>query len=131
MLGCTSRPFVFADLPCDATGDRFKPSSRLFRRKTRSPAAISLTPQTSVNGALHPAKEVPNLRNFYNCLEQHGLELVLLVFIQVIFVTMVYGPIAALPRRSFPRENQVHVALSALSHRKWRLRRLLPLIGLT
>ncbi|HEY1013702.1 MAG TPA: MFS transporter [Herpetosiphonaceae bacterium] len=54
---------------------------------------IKLTPQTMVNGALAaaPVAANPNL-----------VMLVLLIFIQVLFVTMVYGPIAAYLVEAFP-----------------------------
>ena len=50
-------------------------------------------------------------------------KLILLVFIQVIFVTMVYGPIAAYLVEAFPAQDQVHVAVAALPHRQRRVRR--------
>jgi len=56
--------------------------------------AISLTPMTTdATGALVPAKEAPN-PNFW--------ALVALIFIQVIYVCMVYGPIAAYLVEAFP-----------------------------
>ncbi|HXM50317.1 MAG TPA: MFS transporter, partial [Pyrinomonadaceae bacterium] len=58
--------------------------------------AISLTPQTSINGALQPAKEVLTYVDFAQLVSNPvAWKLIGLVFIQVIFVTMVYGPIAA------------------------------------
>ena len=56
------------------------------------------------------------------------MELILLVFIQVIFVTMVYGPIAPISS-SIPGQDQ-YTSLSALSYRQRRVRRVVPLIGL-
>jgi MFS family permease len=55
--------------------------------------AIALTPQTLVNGALAeaPVAANPNIPM-----------LILLIFIQVVFVTMVYGPIAAYLVEAFP-----------------------------
>lgn len=56
--------------------------------------AISLTPQTAgPNGTLIPATEAHN---------PDVLMLIVLVFIQVIYVCMVYGPIAAYLVESFP-----------------------------
>jgi|SRR5712672_1142339 len=49
--------------------------------------------------------------------------LVLLVLIQVIYVCMIYGPIAAYLVEALPRQNSVHIALLAISHRKRRFRR--------
>jgi len=56
--------------------------------------------------------------------------LIALVFAQLIFVCMVYGPIAAyLVEPS--RESPVHFAIPAVSHRQRRVWRLLPVIGLS
>jgi MFS family permease len=62
--------------------------------KSKATGAVSLTPLTvDANGALVPAKEAsnPNLPM-----------LVLLVLIQVIYVCMIYGPIAAYLVEAFP-----------------------------
>ncbi len=65
--------------------------------------AITLTPQTIVNGQLQPAKEVLPYTNFEALITNPiAWKLILLVFIQVIFVTMVYGPIAAYLVEAFP-----------------------------
>jgi len=62
--------------------------------KNKVTGAISLTPMTTDStGALVPAKEAPN--------PAQGM-LVFLVFIQVIYVCMVYGPIAAYLVEAFP-----------------------------
>ena len=47
----------------------------------------------------------------------------LLVFIQVVFVTMVYGPIAAYLVEAFPAQDPLHGAVAAVPHRQRRLRR--------
>ena len=50
-------------------------------------------------------------------------KLSLLVFIQVIFVTMVYGPIAAYLVEAFPAQDPIHRPVASLSHRErslWR-----------
>jgi MFS family permease len=93
--------------------------------------AISLTPQTSVNGVLEPAKEVltfvsvPQLAT-----NSTAWKLVLLVFIQVIFVTMVYGPIAAYLVEAFPARIR-YTSLSLPYHiGNGVFGGLLPLIGL-
>ncbi|MGH9903963.1 MAG: MFS transporter, partial [Pyrinomonadaceae bacterium] len=58
--------------------------------------AITLTPQTIVAGELKPAPEVLSYTGLVNRLSNPiAWKLIGLVFIQVIFVTMVYGPIAA------------------------------------
>jgi MFS family permease len=56
--------------------------------------AVSLTPQTMVDGALRPAPEVLPFVDVATLFSSGtAWQLVLLVFIQVVFVTMVYGPI--------------------------------------
>src|SRR6266436_4458160 len=62
--------------------------------KNKATGAIALTPLTTdANGALVPAKEAPN---------PNVPLLVLLVLIQVIYVCMIYGPIAAYLVEAFP-----------------------------
>ena len=94
--------------------------------------AISLTPQTSINGALQPAKEV---LTFVNVSQLAGSgtawKIMLLVFIQVLFVTMVYGPIAAYLVEAFPAKIR-YTSLSLPYHiGNGVFGGLLPLIGLT
>ena len=94
--------------------------------------AISLTPQTLVNGALEPAKEVLTYVSFPTLI-QSGMawKLILLVFIQVIFVTMVYGPIAAYLVEAFPAKIR-YTSLSLPYHiGNGVFGGLLPLIGLS
>jgi len=86
--------------------------------------AISLTPMTvdPATGAHVPAKEAPN--------PNEGM-LVFLVFIQVIFVCMVYGPIAAFLVESFPAKVR-YTSLSLPYHiGNGVFGGLLPLIGLS
>jgi hypothetical protein len=65
--------------------------------------AIALSPQTLVNGVLEPAKEVLPYAGLSALLSSPiAWKLILLVFVQVIFVTMVYGPIAAYLVEAFP-----------------------------
>jgi MFS family permease len=94
--------------------------------------AINLTPQTSVNGTLQPAKEVltyTGLGNLYR--SSVAWKLVLLVFVQVIFVTMVYGPIAAYLVEAFPAKIR-YTSLSLPYHiGNGVFGGLLPLIGLS
>ncbi|HVG19752.1 MAG TPA: MFS transporter, partial [Blastocatellia bacterium] len=57
--------------------------------------AISLTPMTRVDGELRPAKEVLTYTDFGSFItNMTAWKLILLVLIQVVWVTMVYGPIA-------------------------------------
>ena len=101
-------------------------------QKNQVTGAISLTPQTSVNGTLQPAKEVLTYVDLPHLLSNPvAWKLVLLVFIQVIFVTMVYGPIAAYLVEAFPAKIR-YTALSLPYHiGNGVFGGLLPLIGLT
>jgi MFS family permease len=94
--------------------------------------AIALTPMTSVNGALIPAKEVLTYSDFGSFIANPvAWRLILLVFIQVVFVTMVYGPIAAYLVEAFPAKIR-YTALSLPYHiGNGVFGGLLPLIGLS
>lgn len=86
--------------------------------------AVTLTPQTLVDGVLQPANEVLPYTDISTLLSSStAWKLILLVFIQVFFVTMVYGPIAAYLVEAFPAKNPLHLFIAALSHRQRRLRR--------
>jgi MFS family permease len=91
--------------------------------KNKVTGAISLTPMTTdATGALVPAKEAPS--------PAQGM-LILLVFIQVIYVCMVYGPIAAYLVEAFPAKVR-YTSLSLPYHiGNGVFGGLLPLIGLT
>jgi MFS family permease len=93
--------------------------------------AISLTPQTSVNGTLQPAKEVLSYIDLGHLLSNPvAWKLIMLVFVQVIFVTMVYGPIAAYLVEAFPAKIR-YTSLSLPYHiGNGVFGGLLPLIGL-
>jgi len=92
--------------------------------------AISLVPQTQMDGALQPAAEVLAYTDLGNFLGSPiAWKLILLVFIQVIFVTMVYGPIAAYLVEAFPAKIR-YTALSLPYHiGNGVFGGLLPLIG--
>ena len=94
--------------------------------------AIALTPQTRVDGELRPAAAVLPFRGIADLLSQPAaLMLVALVFVQVIFVTMVYGPIAAYLVEAFPAKIR-YTALSLPYHiGNGVFGGLLPLIGLS
>jgi MFS family permease len=65
--------------------------------------AKSLTPQTLIDGKMQPAKQVLPYTNFASLISNPvAWKLIMLVFIQVFFVTMVYGPIAAYLVEAFP-----------------------------
>jgi MFS family permease len=94
--------------------------------------AVSLTPQTMIDGVLQPAKEVLPYNDFFLLIaDPVAWKLILLVFIQVIFVTMVYGPIAAYLVEAFPAKIR-YTALSLPYHiGNGVFGGLLPLIGLS
>jgi MFS family permease len=94
--------------------------------------AISLTPQALVNGVLQPANEVLPFTNFGSFITSPiAWKLILLVLIQVVFVTMVYGPIAAYLVEAFPAKIR-YTSLSLPYHiGNGVFGGLLPLIGLT
>ncbi len=65
--------------------------------------ASSLTPWSIVDGVREPAKEVLTYTGFTDLISNSATwKLVFLIFIQVFFVTMVYGPIAAYLVEAFP-----------------------------
>lgn len=101
-------------------------------QRNTTTGAISLTPQARINGALQPAKEVLPYTSFATFISDPvALKLILLVFIQVIFVTMVYGPIAAYLVEAFPAKIR-YTALSLPYHiGNGVFGGLLPLIGLS
>jgi MFS family permease len=101
-------------------------------QKSDITGAISLTPQTMVNGKLEAAKEVLPYSNFESFISSPtAWKLILLVFIQVFFVTMVYGPIAAYLVEAFPAKIR-YTALSLPYHiGNGVFGGLLPLIGLS
>jgi hypothetical protein len=94
--------------------------------------AISLIPQTEVNGQLQAAKEVLPYVDFSTLLGSPiAWKLILLVFIQVFFVTMVYGPIAAYLVEAFPAKIR-YTSLSLPYHiGNGVFGGLLPVIGLS
>ena len=93
--------------------------------------AFSLTPQTMVDGTLRPAAEVLPFVDVLTLLSNGtAWKLILLVFIQVVFVTMVYGPIAAYLVEAFPAKIR-YTALSLPYHiGNGVFGGLLPVIGL-
>jgi hypothetical protein len=95
--------------------------------------AISLTPQTrDADGALKPAPKVLEYTNFGEFITNStAWKLILLVFIQVVWVTMVYGPIAAYLVEAFPAKIR-YTALSLPYHiGNGVFGGLLPVIGLS
>ncbi|HEX2269079.1 MAG TPA: MFS transporter [Pyrinomonadaceae bacterium] len=100
-------------------------------RRNETTGAVSLTPQTMVNGELQPAKEVLPYTGFESFIRDPvAWKLILLVFVQVFFVTMVYGPIAAYLVEAFPAKIR-YTALSLPYHiGNGVFGGLLPVIGL-
>src|SRR6185369_2972527 len=94
--------------------------------------ATSLIPQTEVNGQLEAAKEVLPYVNISTLISNPvAWKLIGLVFIQVVFVTMVYGPIAAYLVEAFPAKIR-YTALSLPYHiGNGVFGGLLPVIGLS
>jgi len=94
--------------------------------------AISLTPMAMVDGALAPAKEVLTFTTVGALASSSAAwMLVGLVFIQLVFVAMVYGPIAAYLVEAFPAKIR-YTALSLPYHiGNGIFGGLLPLIGLS
>jgi MFS family permease len=93
--------------------------------------AISLTPMQGTGDELRPAREVLPYTSFVALAQEPAaLKLVGLIFIQLIFVTMVYGPIAAYLVEAFPARIR-YTALSLPYHiGNGVFGGLLPLIGL-
>jgi MFS family permease len=94
--------------------------------------AISLVPQTLVGDSLQPARVVLPYTDLSSLIGNPAAwKLILLVFIQVIFVTMVYGPIAAYLVEAFPAKIR-YTALSLPYHiGNGVFGGLLPVIGLS
>jgi MFS family permease len=132
LLGCLLAAFSY--IPIYHAMQAAAGSNVVTAISQRSPVtgAISLTPQTDVGGALQPAKEVLTYTDFNSFISNSvAWKLILLVFIQVIFVTMVYGPIAAYLVEAFPAKIR-YTSLSLPYHiGNGVFGGLLPLIGLT
>jgi len=94
--------------------------------------AISLTPQAMVDGVLVPAPEVLTYQGFADLATRRSAwMLVGFVFLQVVLVTMVYGPIAAYLVEAFPARIR-YTAMSLPYHiGNGVFGGLLPLIGLS
>jgi MFS family permease len=98
----------------------------------RVTGAISLTPQALINGKLQPVAEVLTYTDFSAFISNPvAWKLILLVLLQVVFVTMVYGPIAAYLVEAFPAKIR-YTSLSLPYHiGNGIFGGLLPLIGLS
>lgn len=123
MLGCLLAVVTY--MPIYKAMERAAGNHVVTVRSTRNKVtgAIALTPMTTdASGALIPAKEAPNPDKWM---------LIGLVFIQVIYVCMVYGPIAAYLVEAFPARVR-YTSLSLPYHiGNGVFGGLLPLIGLS
>ncbi len=102
-------------------------------QKNPATGALTLTPQTSdASGNLAPAPKVLPYTNFGELMSNAAAwKLIFLIFIQVVWVTMVYGPIAAYLVEAFPAKIR-YTALSLPYHiGNGVFGGLLPLIGLS
>ncbi len=101
-------------------------------RRNEVTGALSLTPQALVDGVLQPAGQALPFTSVAALLtDPIAWRLIFLVFIQVIFVTLVYGPIAAYLVEAFPARIR-YTALSLPYHiGNGVFGGLLPLIGLS
>jgi MFS family permease len=131
MAGCLLAALSY--IPIYGAMQRVAGSEVVTAISQRNPVtgAISLTPQTMVNGALQPAREVLTFRGINELASTPAAwQLVALIFIQLVLVTMVYGPIAAYLVEAFPAKIR-YTALSLPYHiGNGVFGGLLPLIGL-
>jgi MFS family permease len=123
MAGCLLGVLTY--LPIYKAMERAAGNNVVTVKSTRNKVtgAIALTAMTTdPSGALVPAKEAPN---------PNRTLLVLLVFVQVLYVCMVYGPIAAYLIEAFPAKIR-YTSLSLPYHiGNGVFGGLLPLIGLS
>ena len=130
MLGCLLAAISY--IPIYRAMQAAAGSNVVTASPVRNPVtgAISLTPQTMVNGVLQPAPQVLPYADFGTLITNPiTWKLILLVFVQVIFVTMVYGPIAAYLVEAFPAKIR-YTSLSLPYHiGNGVFGGLLPLIG--
>ena len=132
MAGCLLA--VVSYLPIYHAMQRAAGSGVVTAISQRNPVtgAISLTPQAMVGGVLTPAPEVLTYRGVGElATNRSAWMLVGLVFVQVVLVTMVYGPIAAYLVEAFPARIR-YTAMSLPYHiGNGVFGGLLPLIGLS
>jgi len=132
MAGCLLA--VVSYLPIYHAMQRAAGSGVVTAISQRNPVtgAISLTPQTMSGGVLTPAPEVLTYQGIGHLASSRSAwMLVGLVFLQVVLVTMVYGPIAAYLVEAFPARIR-YTAMSLPYHiGNGVFGGLLPLIGLS
>lgn len=131
MLGCLLAAISY--IPIYRAMQSAAGSNVVTTAPVRNPitGSITLTPQTYLNGTLQSAKPVLAYTDFAGFIVNPiTWKLILLIFIQVIFVTMVYGPIAAYLVEAFPARIR-YTSLSLPYHiGNGVFGGLLPLIGL-
>ena len=124
---------VSSDLSRDAVGRGFERRDRRLAEESGD-RAIALTPHdTATNGAARSrAERFLSYTSFGDFISNPvAWKLILLVFIQVVWVTMVYGPIAAYLVEAFPAKIR-YTALSLPYHiGNGVFGGLLPLIGVS
>jgi MFS family permease len=133
LAGCLLAALSY--IPIYGAMQRAAGSEVVTAHSTTDPAtgAYKLTPLTlDASGALQPAREVLPYTDALSLFGNRvAWKLILLIFIQVIFVTMVYGPIAAYLVEAFPAKIR-YTALSLPYHiGNGVFGGLLPLIGLS
>jgi MFS family permease len=132
MFGCLLAALSY--IPIYQAMQRVAGSNVVTASSLRNPTtgAISLVPQTDITGQLQPAPEVLRYTSFEELIgNQIAWKLILLVFVQVLFVTMVYGPIAAYLVEAFPARIR-YTSLSLPYHiGNGVFGGLLPVIGLS
>lgn len=132
MAGCLLAALSY--IPIYQAMQRVAGSNVVTASSQRNPqtGATSLVPQTIVDGQLRPANEVLRYTSFNDLIRNiTAWKLILLVFVQVIFVTMVYGPIAAYLVEAFPAKIR-YTSLSLPYHiGNGVFGGLLPVIGLS
>jgi MFS family permease len=132
MLGCVLAAVFY--IPIYQAMQSSAGSNVVTAASQRNPVtgAIALTPLAEVNGTLEPAEEVLPYTDFGAFISNPiAQKLIFLVFIQVIFATMAYGPIAAYLVEAFPAKIR-YTALSLPYHiGNGVFGGLLPLIGLS
>jgi MFS family permease len=113
----------------DAAGSRV---DTVVSQRSATTGAISLTPITNAGGSPQPAAVVlPYTGLSALAAEPAARQLTWLVFLQVVFVTMVYGPIAAYLVEAFPARIR-YTALSLPYHiGNGVFGGLLPVVGLS
>ena len=133
MAGCLLAVVTY--LPIYKTMQSVAGSNVVTATSQKNPAtgAISLTPQSiDANGVLTPSPKVLPYTSISDLTSNPtAWALILLVFVQVLWVTMVYGPIAAYLVEAFPAKIR-YTALSLPYHiGNGVFGGLLPLIGLS